>query len=60
MKIKFIKTKRDYNRALKRIEELWGGFHINKPDVNELENLLDLVEKYEEEHYILPQNIQLA
>ncbi|RPI19027.1 MAG: transcriptional regulator [Ignavibacteriae bacterium] len=60
MNIKFIKTNREYKIALNRIEELWGGFYKTKPEANELETLLTLVEKYEEEHYRLLQNFQIA
>jgi HTH-type transcriptional regulator/antitoxin HigA len=54
MKIKPIKTKKDYEAALKKIEELFNA----KPDTDEgdlLEILVTLVEVYEQKHYkILP------
>ena len=53
MKLKPIKNERELNRALKRIDELWGA----KPDTprgDELDVLLLLVEKYEDEHYAIP------
>lgn len=50
MDIKAIKTEEDYNRALKRIEEI---FHapIDSKEGDEAEVLSILIEKYEEEHY---------
>jgi HTH-type transcriptional regulator/antitoxin HigA len=53
MNIKPIKTKKDYNRALKRIEELWGAKE-NTPAGDEFEVLFTLVEAYEEKHYPIP------
>ncbi len=53
MKLKPIKNDRELNRALKRIEELWGA----KPDTprgDELDVLMLFVEKYEDEHYAIP------
>ena len=60
METKFIKTKSDYKKALKRIEEIWGGFYKKQPDANEIETLLNLVEQYEMEHYMLPAKLQAA
>lgn len=53
MNIKPIKTKKDYNWALKRIEELWGAKE-NTPAGDEFEVLFTLVEAYEEKHYPIP------
>lgn len=53
MNIKPIKTKNDYNRALKRIEELWGAKE-NTPAGDEFEVLFTLVHAYEEIHYPIP------
>lgn len=53
MNIKRIKTKKDYDRALKRIEELWGAKE-NTPAGDEFEVLITLVEAYEEKHYPIP------
>lgn len=54
MNLKPIRTKKDYENALSRIDELWGS-KKNSPNSNELEILLTLVEKYEDTHYpILP------
>ena len=50
MDIKAIKTKEDYNQALKRLEEL---FHapIDSKEGDEAEVLSILIEKYEDEYY---------
>jgi HTH-type transcriptional regulator/antitoxin HigA len=53
MNIKPIKTKKDYDKALKRIEELWGAKE-NTPVGDEFEILFTLVEAYEEKHYPIP------
>ena len=53
MKLKPIRNDRELNRALKRIDELWGA----KPNTqrgDELDVLMLLVEKYEDEHYAIP------
>jgi HTH-type transcriptional regulator/antitoxin HigA len=53
MKLKPIRNDRELNRALKRIDELWGA----KPKTqrgDELDILMLLVEKYEDEHYAIP------
>jgi len=53
MNIKPIKTKKDYQAALKRIEELWGS-KDNTPKGDEFEVLFTLVESYEDKHYPIP------
>jgi len=53
MKLKPIKNERELNRALKRIDELWGA-KPNTPRGDELDVLMLLVEKYEDEHYAIP------
>ena len=53
MNIKPIKTKKDHNKALKRIEELWGAKE-NTAAGDEFEILFTLVEAYEERHYPIP------
>ncbi len=53
MNLKPIKNKTQYSQALKRIEELWGAKR-NTEKGDELDVLLLLVEKYEEEHYPIP------
>lgn len=50
MKIKPIKSKADYNLALKEIQELWNA-EPNTPDGDTLEILITLVEAYEEKHF---------
>ena len=53
MKLKPVKNDRELSRALKRIDELWGA----KPNTlkgDELDVLMLLVEKYEDEHYAIP------
>ena len=53
MKLKPIKSGRELNRALKRIAELWGT-KSGTPKGDELDVLMLLVEKYEEENYAIP------
>ena len=53
MKLKPIRNDRELNRALKRIDELWGA-KPNSQRGDELDILMLLVEKYEDEHYAIP------
>lgn len=53
MKLKPIRNNRQLNRALQRIDELWGA-KPNTPRGDELDVLILLVEKYEDEHYAIP------
>jgi len=53
MKLKPVKNDRELNRALKRIDELWGA-KSNTPKGDELDILMLIVEKYEDEHYAIP------
>jgi HTH-type transcriptional regulator / antitoxin HigA len=53
MKLKPIKSDRELNRALKRIDELWGT-KSGSPKGDESDVLMLLVEKYEEENYAIP------
>jgi len=53
MKLKPIKSDRELNRALNRIGELWGA-KSRTPKGDELDVLMLLVEKYEEENYAIP------
>ena len=53
MKLKPIKSDRELNRALKRIDELWGA-KSGTPKGDELDVLMLLVEKYEDEHFAIP------
>jgi len=50
MEIRPIKTERDYNASIKRIEELWGSKR-DTPEGDELDLLCTLVESYEMKHY---------
>ena len=50
MKIKVIKTEKDYNKALKRLEVIFDA-PVNTPEGDEAELLGILIEKYEDEHY---------
>ena len=53
MNLKHIKNKTHYNQALERINELWGAKR-NTEKGDELDVLMLLVEKYEEEHSPIP------
>lgn len=53
MDIKAVKTKKDYQRALRRIEELFDS-KLNTPKGDELDILVTLVDRYEEIHYPIP------
>ena len=53
MKLKPIKNKAQLKQALSRIDELWGAKH-NTEKGDELDVLMLLVEKYEDEHYPMP------
>jgi HTH-type transcriptional regulator/antitoxin HigA len=53
MKLKPIKNDRELTRALKRIDELWGA-KPGSPKGDELDVLMLLVEKYEDENYAIP------
>jgi HTH-type transcriptional regulator/antitoxin HigA len=50
MTIKPIKTERDYQKALKEIEQLWDA-KSNTAKGDRLEVLVTLVEAYEQKHY---------
>ncbi len=54
MEIKLIKTKSSYKAALKRIEKLFEA-ESGTPEGDELDILVTLVDKYEEEHYPIPE-----
>ena len=53
MKLKPIKNKTQLKQTLSRIDELWG-VKRNTEKGDELDVLMLLVEKYEEEHYPIP------
>ena len=50
MDIKPIRTERDYEWALRRVEELWDSSD-GPPESDELDILSTLIEAYEREHY---------
>ena len=50
MEIRPIKTERDYQESIHRIEELWGA-NRDTPEGDELDLLCTLVESYEMAHY---------
>ena len=50
MEAKIIKTEKDYNLALGRIDELFDA-QPNSKEYDEVELLMALVEIYEQEHY---------
>jgi HTH-type transcriptional regulator / antitoxin HigA len=50
MKIKPIRSDRDYQLALERVEKLWGSA-ANTPQGDELEVLVTLIEAYERQNY---------
>ena len=51
--IKPIKTKKDYQNALARVDALWGS-PVGTAKGDELDVLLTLVEAYEQKHYPMP------
>jgi len=53
MKLKPIRNDRELNRALRRIDELWGA-KAGSIKGDELDVLMLIVEKYEDEHYAIP------
>ncbi len=53
MNIHPVKTEKDYDAALTRIEELWGA-ESGTPEGNELDVLLTLVGVYEDDHHRVP------
>lgn len=52
MNIKPIKTKKNYQETLKRIERIWDALP-GTPESDELDILATLVEKYEEANYAI-------
>jgi len=53
IKLRPVKNDRELNLALKRIDELWGA-KPNTQKGDELDVLMLLVEKYEDDHYSIP------
>ena len=54
MDIKPIRQEEDYERALRRVEELWGS-PKDSPENDELDVLVTLIEAYEAKHYPIDQ-----
>lgn len=52
MDIKPIRGEADYEKALRRVEELWNS-HEGSAESDELDILATLIEAYEQEHYPL-------
>lgn len=52
--IEIIKDEAQYQSYLKRIEELWDNVELGTKEGKEFELLCLLVEKYEDEHYPIP------
>ncbi len=50
MEIKPLKVERDYERALRRVEQLWAS-PKGSPESDELNVLVTLIEAYENQHY---------
>jgi antitoxin component HigA of HigAB toxin-antitoxin module len=50
VEVKPIRSDSDYERALRRVEALWGS-PAGSPQGDELEVLVTLIEAYEREHY---------
>ena len=50
MNIKPIRTEKDYEQALQRVQELWAS-PCDSPERDEVHALVTLIEAYEEEHY---------
>lgn len=53
MRVKSICTDGDLAAALALIDQLWGA-QIGSPEGDRLEELVALIEKYEDEHYPMP------
>ncbi len=53
MELRLIKTKREYQAALKEVEALWDAPEGSK-DADRLEVLVLLIEAYEAKHYPIP------
>lgn len=53
MNVKILKTEEEYFKALERIEDIFDA-EPGTPEGDELELLSLLIEKYEDEHYPIP------
>jgi HTH-type transcriptional regulator/antitoxin HigA len=53
MELSAIKTEEDYEAALREVERL---FEVdgNTFDLEQIENFINLIERYEDEHYSIP------
>ena len=58
MEIKPIKGEVDYERALRRVEQLWAS-PKGSPEGDELDVLVTLIEAYEKENYPIDLPIRL-
>ena len=52
MAIKAIQSEADYERALRRVEQLWTA-REGSPEADELNALVTMIEAYEDEHYTM-------
>ncbi|MFZ0313596.1 MAG: hypothetical protein WAL85_12890 [Candidatus Korobacteraceae bacterium] len=50
MEVRPIRSEKDYDQALQRVEALWNSA-LGSPQGDELESLVTLIEIYEREHY---------
>ena len=54
MKVKPIQTEEEYKAALKEVERLFD-INDNTIEQEQMEELLNLIEAYEDKHYSIPQ-----
>lgn len=54
MQLSVIKTAEEYEAALKEVERLFE-VDDNTFDAEQMENILNLIEAYEDKHYSIPQ-----
>ena len=54
MEVKSIRTEKEYEAAMERIDELWGTPQDDSPDAEELDVLLALTGDYERKHHQVP------
>ncbi|MCY1459411.1 hypothetical protein D9M71_768810 [compost metagenome] len=53
MDIKAVRNNSDLAAALARVDQLWGA-PVDTPEGNELDQLIAMIETYEDEHYPMP------
>jgi HTH-type transcriptional regulator/antitoxin HigA len=53
MNIKPIRSEADYTSAMARLDDVWGA-PVGSPEGDELEVLMLLIGKYEDEHFPMP------